>query len=152
GEPEIGHAHAHPFGCIPGEDEDVLGLDVTMHDAQRVAVLERLRGLDPEVDELADAERRLGEALAEIRPLDERHDEEERLFVLADVVDADDPGVIHLGDHARFAEEAITSLGSEAVSGDQLEGYVALEERVAPQVDDAHSTASELSDYLVAIT
>ena len=69
GDPEIHHQ------CMPVIDQDVLGLDVAVHDALLVRILERVGRLGGEQHRVIDAERpRSVEARPQRLAPDERHD------------------------------------------------------------------------------
>ncbi len=87
-----------------------------MDDVARVAVLEGVGDLDGDVEHLAQAQRAVPEDAAEVRALDERHDEEEGAVVAPDVVDRDDAGMVHLRDDLRLALETLLDLGRRAPS------------------------------------
>ena len=84
-------------------------------------------------------------------PLRDGHHEEERALVTPEVVDRHDRGVVHLGDELGLALEALLDLGRQVRRGDELDRDLAVQERVARPVDDAHAAASELPEDLVAV-
>ena len=138
--------------ALLARDHDVRGLDVAVDDAARVAVVERLGDLDADVDDLAEAQRLVADQPEQVRAADERHDEEERALVAAEVVDRDDRGVVHLRDDLRLALEALLELRRVRSSrGDELDRDLAVEHRVPRAVDDAHAAPSELPQDLVTI-
>ena len=137
--------------ALLARDHDVGGLDVAVNDAARVAVVEGLGDLDADVHDLAEAQRLVADQAQQGRPADERHDEEERALVAAEVVDRHDRRVIHLGDDLRLALEALLELRGQVARGDELDGDLAVEQRVARAVDDAHAAAPELPEDLVAV-
>ena len=122
-----------------------------MHDAARVAVVERVGDLDPDVDDVAEAQRLLPEQARQVRSADDRHHEEERALVPPEVVDRDDGGVVHLPDDLRLPLEALLELGREIRRGDELDGDFAVQDRVAGPVDDPHPAAAELAEDFVAV-
>ena len=115
-EAEVHHADAHARAAFLARDHDVGRLDVAVDDAARVAVVEGLGDLDPDVDDLAEAQRLVADQAQQGRPADQRHDEEERALVPAEVVDRDDGRVVHLGDDLRLALEALLELGASGRS------------------------------------
>ena len=132
-------------------DHDVLGLDVAVDHVARVAVLERIGDLDGDVENFTEAERSAPEDAAQVRPLDDRHHEKERAVVAADVVDRDDPGMVHLSDDLRLALESLFDLGREFGRCEDLHGDVAIQHRIAGPIDDSHAAAAELGRDLVAV-
>ncbi len=121
-----------------------------MHDAASVTVIERLGGLDADLDHLVERPRPVGEEGAQRAPLDDRHDEEERALVVAEVVDGDDRRVVEPRDELRLALEALASGGADELRRHQLDRHVARQHGVAGAVDDAHAAAPELADDGVA--
>src|SRR5581483_11414671 len=101
---EVGEPH--PYRIAFARDENVLRLHVAVNDAARVAVVERLRDLARDLDDLRER-RPLAHEIAKMLPLDVRHDEEESAGIDADVIRDDDAGMIELGDEPRFAAEAV---------------------------------------------
>ena len=97
-------------GALLARDHDVGGLDVAVDDAARVAVVEGVGDLDADVDDVAQAQRLVADQAQQVRAADERHDEEERALVPAEVVDRDDGRVVHLRDDLGFALEALLEL------------------------------------------
>ena len=138
-------------GALLARDHDVRGLDVAVDDAARVAVLERVGDLDPDVHDLAEVQRLVPDQPQQVRALRDGHHEEERALVTPEVVDRHDRGVVHLGDELRLALEALLDLGRQVRRGDELDRDLAVEQRVARAVDDAHAAAAELPEDLVAV-
>ena len=138
---EVHHAHADAESLL-ARHHDVLGLDVAVHHAARVAVVQGLGGLDADVDDVAEL-RVLPQERAQVRALHQRHDEVERVVVPAEVVDRDDGRVVHLRHQLRLALEALLGLGAQLGRRDQLDGDVAIEPRVAGAIDDPHAAATQ---------
>ena len=70
---------------------------------------------------------------------------------LPEVVDRHDRRVVHLGDDLGFPLEAALDLGRQVGRGDQLDGDLAVQERVSGPVDDTHAAPAELADDLVSV-
>jgi hypothetical protein len=150
GEPEI--HDADPRGrALFASDHDVLGLDVAVHDAPRVAVLEGVSDLDRDVDDFTEAERAVVEDAPERRPVDERHHEKERAVVASHVVDRDDSGVVHLRDDLRLALKPLLDVRGELGGREQLDGDFPVQHRVARPIDDSHAAAAQFGRDLVSI-
>ncbi len=93
--------------AVVGED-DVLGLDVAVHDAGRVCRRERVEHRLEDVERLARGQdAALAEHLAQRAALQVLHREEEQAVVLALVEDGDDAGVGEPGRRAGLADEAV---------------------------------------------
>ncbi len=150
-EPEVHDANPHAVALGRSPDHEVLGLDVAVDDALRVAVRERVGDLDADVDDLAEPQRALAQERAHVRSVDDRHDEEERALVPPDVVDGDDRGVVHLRDDLRLALEAQLRVGGEQRRRHDLDRDLSVEKRVPGAIDDAHAPAPQLADDLVPI-
>ena len=150
GEPEVHHADPDVSALLAG-DHDVLGLDVAVNDAAGVAVLERLGGLDRDVEHFSQAQRAVPEHVSQARAHDERHHEEVGPFVATDVVDRNDAGVIHLRDDLRLALEPLLGVRRQLAGSDELDRDVAVQARVARPVDDTHPAAADFRHDLVAI-
>ena len=123
------------------DEQDVVALEIAVHDAEVVRARERGAHLLEDVDGARERHRALRE-LARERDADEvLHDEIElALFRLADVVDVDDVRVIDAVGGARLAEHprAEVRLAAE-VRADQLERDDAVDEDVTGAIDDAHA-------------
>ena len=132
-------------------DQHVRRLHVAVHDALVVRVLERARELHEQV--LDDWDRKrcvLADDLLEGRALDELHDEEQQLGVVADRVDDDDVRVVELRRGARLALEAVFHAVVESqLRQHDFDGHLAVEPQVVREVHGGHATASELAADLV---
>ena len=128
--------------------EDVLGLDVAMHDASPVGVSDGLddRHQDPgggvEGEPLAAARSEVG---TEVLALEELLDEEGNAGrVFSYVEDVDDVGVPHDVGRARLAQEPSDDVAVGEVLGlEDLDGHVAAEIRVARLPDFAHASSPQ---------
>ena len=91
-----------------------------------------------------------GDAVLQRRAFQKLHCDEGLGFVLADLVDGADVGVIQSGGRASFAPEALESLG---VVGKfvrkELQGDEASELGVFSLVNHAHPTAAQLIHYAI---
>ena len=139
---EVGHERAARARL----EQDVVRLDVPVHDAAAVRVRQRPGDLAHHAHRVGRRQRApCAQPLAERLPLDVAHDEEDEPARLADAVDGDDVRVREAGGGARFAHEAFARLGGpRQVGGEHLDGHVAVELDVAGEVDDPHPAAAEL--------
>ncbi len=132
-------------------DEDVLRLDVAVHDPVVVRAAERAGDLDRVRHRLGHRQAPVAaDAVLQRLALDVLEDDVRRreavvslALLLARVDDADDVLVVELGDRARLAAEALELIG---VAGDlavhELDRDLALEHRVERPVDRRHAACS----------
>ena len=117
----------------------------------RVRVSERVCDRPGELADAIPGEHATADDLGEARSLDQLHDEERRLAVLAVVVEADDVLVLERSENACLAREPTPQL---RVLGDP--GVKHLDRDIAPQTavigapDGAHAALADASTQLVA--
>jgi len=106
--------------------------------------IQRVRDLDPQIQDLLQLHRLAVDPLLERLPLHQLHHDEGVALVLGDLVDHADAGVIEGGGGARLPLESLERLGVvRQLVGQQLEGHATLEAHVLRLVDDAHAAAAE---------
>jgi hypothetical protein len=133
---------------VPGVEEDVLGLEVPVHDPERVGPSERARERAPERDRLLDPERALLDPGAERPARQERHDEVGALGRAHGVEERHE--AVHLAQLclepplAFEAREGLRVVLREELDRDGLRGP-----GDAGAVDDAHAAAADLALELV---
>ena len=94
------------------DEHDVLGLEIAMHDLERVRALERAGDLPRDVERAAELEPPARDDLAQARALDElEHEEERAVLELAEVGGGDDVRVVDVRRRHRLALEARDDLG-----------------------------------------
>jgi hypothetical protein len=149
---EAGDAEVHDLdAAFPGE-EHVGGLDVAVDDPDLVRVGQALQHGDHDADLALEAEGRGGpHHVEEVVPAEELHRDVGRpVGVVAEIEDGHHVGVHHARDRARLALEAVLLLGVARDLGQHhLEGDVALQERVAGVVHDAHGSRAQAAQDLV---
>jgi hypothetical protein len=139
GDAEIGDPRVAP------RKEDVLGLDVAMHDAILVSAIQRVRHLPGELDRVLEGEGTLTlEPVAQALPLHIRHGVPELTRILPGVEHRKDVRVVQPGGEPDLAKEP---LGPESRGEFRTEDFdrdrtVVLE--VASQVYRGHPATSEL--------
>jgi hypothetical protein len=130
----------HP---VRGE-EDVGGLEIAMHDATRVHRLQR--GQDAQADlsasltAIGPRATRAAEGLA----IEQLHDDEELLALLAQLVDLADVGVTDAGGRSGLADEPVTEGRVPAERPNPLDRHQATQPFVPSLVDHSHAALAEL--------
>ena len=133
-------------------EQHVGGLDVAMHDARLVRVLQRLRDLpeDPHRPRHGQPPLR-GQHVEQRAPLHQAHGQEAQALALADVVDADDVLVRDLAREQELAPETGDPFGiTPELGAEDLDRDVLPQLLVARAVDHAHAAEAELPDHPVA--
>ena len=93
-------------------DDHVLGLDVAVHDAAPVRVLERAAQREADPQHVAVAQHALGAELVERAAVDELGDQVARPSVLAGVEDGDHPGMVEAARGQRLAAAALAAVAA----------------------------------------
>ena len=113
-----------------------------MDDAAPVSIGEAVQGVDDDIEALREGERVTApDQFREVGALDELHGDVEVLAGVTEVVDRDDIRVLEGAGGPRLAHEPLAQHG---IAGDDcahdLDGQVAVEDRVVGAIDDAHGT------------
>jgi hypothetical protein len=127
-------------------EHDVLGLDVAVHDAVAVRVVQGLGHLPRDSDGVVD--RQLADRvqpIAERNALDIRHDEEQQPSGLAGVVERKNVGVREPGGEANLLEEPFATNGVGDVGVQDLDGDVPLVAEVPGEEDGRQPSSAELA-------
>ena len=126
--------------------KNVLGLDVTMHDAVRVRVFERRRHVAQHRQRLVERER------ASVHPHAERLAAHERHAVVRQSLGRDargehrhDVGLLQRGREPDLAREAVGAQSFGQLRREHLEHDVALKRHVARHEDTRHATTAEFT-------
>jgi hypothetical protein len=128
-------------------DEEVGGLDVPVDDAPAVGRVQGVGNLYAEIHDLRWVEGATADAVLERVSLQELHGDEGPSFVLVDVVDRADVGMVEgRGGPGLPPEPLQRGVASEEPVGKELERDRAAEAGVLGLVDDAHPSAAELLD------
>ena len=103
---EIDDAHV-----VVEREHDVARLDVAMNDAAAMRVVQALRALEQDLDDVVDAQQVVGAAIRveRARAVHVLRDDVVAAVFLARVVDRQDVGVLEAPHHLRFVEEHLAS-------------------------------------------
>jgi hypothetical protein len=123
---------------------DVRRLQIAVHDAVPMRVLERVDDVDRVLKQLLDRQRSGEQALAERLTLDVLHDQEWNAVVFAEVVQRADVRVIHRGERAGLALESLLPCRIRAqVARQDFDGDRPIQTRVDRPVHLAHAAGAE---------
>ena len=93
-------------------DEDVFRLDVTMHDAARMRVTQRIRDLVGQPEGIVDRQRSAArEQIAQALALHEGHHVKEKSLALAGVIQRKNVGIPQPGGRGDLAQEPVVTQG-----------------------------------------
>ncbi len=152
GDAEVEDADVHAHAAL-ADQEDVVGLDVTVDDALLVGVGERQQQLAADLQARLERQRaaRL-QPFAQRLSFQELHDEvRAKRRVEAEIVDGDDVRVLELtGDAGLALETGVELLLGAQLGVDELDGDDALQRQVLGLVDLGHAAAAAQLDQLVA--
>ncbi len=125
-------------------DKNIRWLDIAMNDAFGVRCVESVGDFDGKRDKRFDVEWTARDLVLERGAFQALHSDERAAFVLADVVNSADVGMIQRGSGLRFALESRQCLRVFGnFVGQKFQGNKALEACVFGFVDHAHSAAPQ---------
>jgi len=121
-----------------------------VHHPVAVRLVQRVRDLRAESQNLFKRQTAFLEALGEGFAFDAFHDKVVHTVLMPDIVEDADMRVIQAGDGLGFALEALlaSGIGGE-MSGENLDGYCPLKTRVPSSIHLAHPARSERSNNLI---
>src|SRR5712691_3926853 len=121
-----------------------------MHDPLSVRLIQRVRYLDAETQDLLCRKRASSEAVGQGFPFQELHDEVIRSVLMADVVEGADVRVRDARDHSRLAVETLADLGVRGKMGRKdFDRHDAVEARVLGSIDLSHASCTDRRQDLV---
>lgn len=142
--PEIDDLGPGPLG--PRRDQDVVGLEVAMHDALPVRRVHRVEHAREDLADLLEghAAAPFEVVVREARPLDELHHDAEEVLLLDEVVHRDHVRMGERAQDAGLADEAPPDLAVPHQVGVQaLDGHHAPERAIMRAVDHAHPALAQ---------
>jgi hypothetical protein len=148
----LGDAEVHDAHPTARTHDDVLGLDVAVHDAACVRGREPLGHARGDLDRLLHRQRPAPQPISQRAPFVVRHGDEEAAVVrLSDLVDGGDVGVIEGGGGPRLLHQPAVRRGIAAQVGrQQLERHRAVQSGVPCQVDPPHPPLPQRADDAVS--
>ena len=127
-------------------DLEVGGLDVPVHDAAAMRVIEPVGEALQQLKLPVDAEVwSFPDALLERETLDELHHDEGLSVFLAEVVDRDDVGMLQAPSGASFLEKSALYV-VVADNVEELDGDQAIDGRILGAIDVSHAAATKFVD------
>ena len=125
--------------------ENVGGLNVAMNNASRVRRIQRVRDLDTQRQDRFQLHRTVADHVLECSARQKFHDQERAAFLLANVINRADVGMVQSRSRLGFTAKALQRLPVLCqVVGKKLERDKAAQPRVLGFVDDAHTAAAQL--------
>ena len=141
------NAEVHHLDLAVGPDDDVLRLEVAMHDAGGVGGCQRARDLHGDGIGAHRFKRPVVEKRPQRRTLDVFRDDEEVIIDFAQRVDGGDRRVPDVCGGARLAAQPFAQLAvGRQDRRERLEGNLASELLIVREVDDAHTAPPDAPD------
>jgi hypothetical protein len=141
---QFGQAEIEDLGLAAFGYEYVRRLDVPMDDACGVCDIESVGNLDSKVNNLFNGESLAMDMLTERFTVNEFHDDERMVVLLADIVNGADAGVIESGSGVGLPAETLQRLGILLhIIGEKFQGHDAVKAGVYGFVDNTHSASAK---------
>ncbi len=141
---QFGQAEVRDLDLPVVIEQDVAGLDVAVHDALFVGVLQRRADLADDRERLARGQGARVDHAPQVRALDQLHGDVPQVSCAPEIVDGDDAGVREAGHGLGLTLEALCEAPVAVGRGRQdLDGDDALEALLARAVDGAHAAAAD---------
>jgi hypothetical protein len=145
-DPEVGHHR------LPALQQDVLGLDVPVHDPLLVRELQRRSHRLGDLHRFVDAELLVPpQPLAQGLALDERHHVIEERVGLSRIVQRQDVRVLQTGRHLDLVEKPLGAEDRHQLGAQDLHGDLAVVLEIVGQVDSRHPPFAHMSLQAVAV-
>jgi hypothetical protein len=134
------------------DEQHVLRLEVAVHHAAAMRVVESISNLSQNARALVERERAIAlEAVPQRLTLDERHDEVQESVCLAGVVQRQNVWMLKACDDSDLAEKAFGAERRRQVRKQHLDGDAPLVLAVAGEVDAGHPPSPDLAYEVVAV-
>ena len=111
---ELRQAEAGDAGSVVEADQDVVGLDVAVHDPRRMCSREAAAGFEQAIDDLAGLARCALEPRAQAAAVDQLHRDEGVAAMRADVEHGHDVRVREPRERARLAHQVLAPIATDA--------------------------------------
>ena len=135
--------------AVAGEEE-VLGLQVAVHDAASVGGVQAAADLHGQLQRLADGERSVQQPLPEGLAFEQLENGVKRPVLGPEIVESQDVRVIQGGHRPRLLPEALDAAGGlGALGGQHLDRDISAQARVVGAVHLAHASCAERRNHLV---
>jgi hypothetical protein len=131
-------------------DEQVGRFDIAVNDASGMRGVKRVGDFDGDIEQRAQGHRSPVDAMLERLALEQLHDDEVLVLVLADVVDRADVRMIQSRGRLRLALKALDGHGiARQIGGEELQCHRSAKTRILGAVHDTHAAAAKVLDHLV---
>ena len=141
---QLGQAEVEQLHAV-ARQHDVAGLEIPVHHAVPMRVVQRIGDLDGDAQRERQRQRAVLQPPREGHAVDVLHHQEDRRAVLTDVMERADIRMGDAGDGARFVAEPFDPAARRVheLAREQLDGDGPIEPRIARTVDFAHSPGTE---------